>query len=209
MRRTRVKICGLTRSVDVRSVVENGVDAIGIVLHPSSPRFVPVSQAIELLRVCGPFVQTVALFMDEDASYVHQALKTLPFDLLQFHGEETADYCEQFGRPYIKAVPMGQELSLQEYMAQHPHAAGFLLDSHTVGEQGGSGKTFDWHKVPRETSRPLIVAGGLSADNVADAIKVIQPYAVDVSSGVEIAKGIKDPVKIELFMQTIAEADHV
>lgn len=205
MVRTRVKICGLTRSEDVRFCVDSGADAIGLVFHAASPRFVSIDQAGPLLDACDPFVSTVGLFMDETEEWVNTVLDTCPLDLLQFHGQEDAAFCESFGRPYIKAVPMKGEMDVQHYMAQHPKARGFLLDSHALGEQGGSGKVFDWTTMPKH-EKPLIVAGGLNADNVAEAIRLTNPYAVDVSSGVERARGIKDHDKIKRFMQQVAEA---
>lgn len=200
MTRTRIKFCGLTRAQDVRAAVELGVDAIGFVLTRKSRRFVAPAQARALREALPPFVCAVALFMDDDAAWVEHVVATMQPDLLQFHGEETAAFAARFARPYLKAVPMASVADAAGYAAQHPRACGFLLDSHATGACGGSGDAFDWTRVPRDPGRPLVLAGGLDAGNVARAIAVAQPHAVDVSSGIELAPGIKDAAKMRAFV---------
>lgn len=200
MNRTRIKFCGLTRVEDVRAAVELGVDAVGFVLTRRSRRFVAPAQAHELRAALPPFVSAVALLMDDAPEWVEQVVATVRPDLLQFHGEETAAFVERFGRPYLKAVPMASIADVAAYARAHPRAAGFLLDSHAAGAAGGTGGTFDWARVPRGFDRPLLLAGGLDAGNVAQAIAQARPYAVDVSSGIESAPGVKDAARMRAFV---------
>ena len=204
--RARIKICGITRKQDALAAVEAGADALGLVLYPPSPRHLQWADASEISAVIPPFVQRVGLFMDPEASWVRDALQALDLDLLQFHGDEPAGFCESWGRAYIKAVPMGGSADPEAYMRTHPKARGFLLDSHAPGQAGGSGKTFDWNRLPRDAGRPLILAGGLHPGNVGGAVRRFRPYGVDVSSGVESAPGIKDPARIQAFCAQAANA---
>lgn len=206
MSRTRIKFCGLTRLDDVRAAVELGVDAIGFVLTKKSRRFVDPAHARTLRDALPPFVSAVALFMDDDAAWVEHVIATLRPDLLQFHGAEPASFAESFDRPYLKAVPMASVIDVDAFAASHPHASGFLLDSHALGAAGGSGEAFDWARVPRNFARPLVLAGGLDAGNIAQAIAIAKPYAVDVSSGIESAPGIKDAAKMRAFVDAVRDA---
>ena len=209
---TRVKICGLTRVEDVRAAVCAGADALGFVFVPASRRALTIDQALPLFVELPPFVQSVALFLNPDASWVQAVIDTLGPDLLQFHGAETGVFCRQFSRPYIKAVGtdwLTDSDCWSDLVADHPTARGFLLDSHVTGELGGSGTTFDWSHWPEghHQRQPLILAGGLTAHNVSTAIAAVQPYGVDVSSGVEIAPGIKSAEKIQEFMSRVNHAN--
>lgn len=203
-RRTRVKICGLTRTEDVQTAVAAGADAIGLVFYEPSPRYVTAEQASELARAAGPFVTTVGLFVNASEQAVRDVLAQVSLDLLQFHGEESAAFCESFERPYIKAVRVAGTNDISDAAANYASARGLLLDTYEKGKPGGTGKSFNWSLIPEQVSQPIILAGGLAADNVASAIKQVQPYAVDVSGGVEETKGIKSPEKIHQFMQEVA-----
>jgi phosphoribosylanthranilate isomerase len=207
MTRTRIKFCGLTRMDDVRAAAELGIDAVGFVLTRKSRRFVEPAQARALRAALPPFVDAVALFMDDTAEWVEHVVAELRPDLLQFHGEEAADFAARFSMPYLKAVPMASVADVSAYAARHPAARGFLLDSHAAGAVGGSGGTFDWTRVPRDFGRALLLAGGLDAGNVAQAIATARPYAVDVSSGIEAAPGIKDAAKMRAFAEAVRRAD--
>lgn len=202
--RTRVKICGITRPADGLAAARAGADAIGLVFYPASPRFLGVERAVEIRDALPPFVQTVALFVNPDAAQVAQVIGRVKPSLLQFHGEETPEFCAQFGMPYVKACRMKAGVDPLEYLRSFARASGWLLDSH-VEEYGGVGATFDWSRAPAERARPLILSGGLGPQNVREAIRRVRPWGVDVSSGVESAKGIKDAAKIAAF---IAEARH-
>jgi phosphoribosylanthranilate isomerase len=204
--RTRIKICGLTRLRDVRAAVDAGADAIGLVFYPPSPRFLALEPAAELRDAVPPFVTTVALFVNPPAEQVRAVLQRVRPALLQFHGEETPDFCAQFGVPYLKACRVRPEVDLLKYLQPFSGAAGWLLDSH-VAEYGGVGESFDWSLVPAERMRPLILSGGLSCENVGEAVRRVRPWAVDVSSGVETAKGIKDAARIAAFVTEVRNAD--
>ena len=204
--RTRIKICGLTRVRDVRAAVDAGADAIGLVFYPPSPRFLSLEAAKELRDAVPPFVTSVALFVNPTGEQVRQVLECVRPALLQFHGEETPEFCARFGLPYLKACRVKQGVDLLEYLQPFSGAAGWLLDSH-VAEYGGVGETFDWSLVPAERMRPLILSGGLSCENVGEAVRRVRPWAVDVSSGVETAKGIKDAAKIAAFVTEVRNAD--
>lgn len=204
--RTRVKICGITRTQDARAAARAGADAIGLVFYPRSPRFLPVERAVEIRDALPPFVQAVALFVNPDAAQVAQVMGRVRPAMLQFHGEESPEFCAQFGVPYIKACRVKPGVDLLEYLRPFSRAAAWLLDSH-VPEYGGVGESFDWSLVPASGDHPLILSGGLARDNVAEAIRRVRPWGVDVSSGVESAKGIKDAAKIAAFIAEVRNAD--
>lgn len=207
MRRTRIKICGITRLQDALAAIELGVDALGFVFVPSSPRYITASEAKIILRQLPPFAQTVGLFMGQTREEVAAIIRETGLNLLQFHGDESVSFCEQFDMAYIKAIPMGGGVNPVEYAAQYRGASGFLLDSHAKGASGGSGDKFDWQAIPAGFEKPLILAGGLSVENVESAVKQVRPYAVDVSSGVESAKGIKSADKMKNFVQGVVAGD--
>ncbi|MCX9155136.1 phosphoribosylanthranilate isomerase [Niveibacterium sp. 24ML] len=206
MKRTRVKICGLTRPQDVQAAVAEGADALGFVFYPKSPRFVDAGRAADLALHVPPFVTIVGLFVNPEPADVESVLAAVPVQLLQFHGDEDPTFCEQFGRPYIKAVRMRAGVDLLHYAASFASAQALLVDAFAEG-YGGSGETFDWALIPPGLSKPLILSGGLSADNVSEAIRRIHPVAVDVSSGVESGKGIKDARRIADFIAGVRSAD--
>lgn len=205
MHRTRIKICGLTREEDVLAAVNAGADAIGFVFYPPSPRFVPFERAAELARLVPPFVTTVGLFVEPARDFVEAALARVPLQVLQFHGDEAEADCTGFGRPYIKAARMRPGLDLLKYAASFPGAQGLLLDAFVEG-YGGGGETFDWSLIPDKLPMPLILSGGLNAANVTEAVQRVRPWAVDVSSGVESAKGIKDAARITDFVAGVQHA---
>lgn len=208
-RRTRIKFCGMTRVEDIREAAAMGVDAVGLVFAERSPRRVPIDQAVALRTATPPFVDVVALFMDNAAHEVAEVVARVRPSLLQFHGSEAPAFCEQFGLPYLKAVGMGGQ-GMNEVLAQidaHPLAAGFLLDSHAPGAAGGTGEAFDWTRVPAIEGRPLLLAGGLSPENVADAIRATHVWAVDVSSGIESSPGKKDAARMSRFVEQVRSAD--
>lgn len=201
--RTRVKICGITRAEDAQAASRLGADAIGMVFYEASPRNVSIDQAQALCAELLPFTSRVGLFVDADEQFVREVIKRVPLDLLQFHGTESASYCEQFGKPYIKAIRMEAGLAVADRMQEYPGAVAILLDSFSGSVAGGTGETFDWSQIPSQRSQPLILAGGLNAGNVSDAIQAVQPYAVDVSSGVEQQKGVKDVDKMSSFINEV------
>jgi phosphoribosylanthranilate isomerase len=203
--RTRVKICGITRPGDARAAAEAGADAIGLVFYPPSPRYLAAERAVEIRDALPPFVQTVALFVNPDAAQVAQVIGRVRPALLQFHGEETPQFCAQFGMPYVKACRVRQGVSALEYLRPFSLAAAWLFDSH-VPEYGGVGERFDWSLVPA-TDKPVILSGGLSAANVGEAVRRVRPWGVDVSSGVESAKGIKDAAKMAAFVAEVRNAN--
>lgn len=207
--RTRVKICGITRPSDAQEAAKAGADAIGLVFYPPSPRFLSLDRAVEIRDALPPFVQTVALFVNPDAAQVAQVIGTVKPSLLQFHGEETPAFCEEFGLPYVKAVRVksgvAQEVLLK-YLRPFSRASAWLFDSH-VPEYGGVGESFDWALIPALPDRHVILSGGLSAANVAAAVRRVRPWGVDVSSGVEAAKGIKDAGKMAAFIAEVRNAD--
>ncbi len=201
--RTRVKICGITRVEDAMAAVAAGADAIGLVFYEPSPRYVDIEQAKAILRALPAFVTSTALFVDPQPGLVQDVIDKLKIDLLQFHGNETAQFCQSFSRPYIKAVAMQADTDLVTIASQYMLATGLLLDTYKPGLPGGTGETFNWQWVPKQFSMPLILAGGLTADNVRQAIKQTSPWAVDVSGGVEQAKGIKSAHKIQQFIEQV------
>jgi len=204
--RTRVKICGITRVEDARVAAEYGADAIGLVFYPPSPRRVTLEQAVQVAQSLPAFVSCVALFVDPSPEAVREVLAAVPVDCLQFHGAESASFCEQFERPYIKALRIAAGCDVAQQVSAFPKARGILLDAYVKDVPGGTGQRFDWSLVPAHCPKPVILAGGLDPSNVAMAIRQTRPYAVDVSGGVEQSKGIKDPVKIREF---IAEVNNV
>jgi phosphoribosylanthranilate isomerase len=204
--RTRVKICGITRAQDALAAAEAGADAIGLVFYPPSPRCVTLERAIELRDALPPFVQTVALFVNAARSEVETVIDRVRPSVLQFHGEEPPEFCRAFGTPWIKACRVKDGVDLLEYFRAYKGSAGWLADAFVDG-YGGAGRTFDWSLVPGKRDRPLVLSGGLDKDNVGDAIRRVRPWAVDVSSGVESAKGIKDAAKIDAFIREVKNAD--
>lgn len=205
--RTRVKICGLTREADVRAAAALGTDAIGLVFYAPSPRAVTVEQAQRLCAALPPFVTSVGLFVDAEPERVRATLAQVPLDLLQFHGEEPPDYCAAFGRPWIKAIRMRPGTDLRDLRSRYGAAAGLLLDAYDPARAGGTGQCFDWDLVPPDLAPHIVLAGGLDPDNVAAAIRRVRPYGVDVSGGVEEAKGLKDRQKMAEFMKGVCDGD--
>ncbi|MES9897922.1 MAG: phosphoribosylanthranilate isomerase [Sedimenticola sp.] len=205
--RVRVKICGITTPEDAQQAVSMGADAIGLVFYPPSPRAVSVERAAEIVRDLPPFVTVVGLFVNAGRDEVADILATTRLDLLQFHGDETPEACSGHGRPFIKALRMREDLDLAAMWKHYSNAAGLLLDSYQKGVPGGTGATFDWERIPQQMAGEIILAGGLSAENVEDAIRRVRPYAVDVSGGVERGKGIKDGSKITAFMRGVELAN--
>jgi len=203
--RVRVKFCGFTRREDALAASALGVDAIGLVLTPRSKRFAGIANARDIRRALPPFVAVVTLFMDNEPGFIAEAIATVRPDLLQFHGSEEAPDCVRYGLPYLKAVAMGSagQVDGRAVVAAHPQAAGFLFDGNAAGEQGGSGQRFDWARLPASPSAPVILAGGLTAENVGEAIRAAHPYAVDVSSGIESAPGVKDEDKMLRFVAAV------
>lgn len=207
MTRTRVKICGLTRPADIQAAVEAGADAIGLVFHPASPRSVTAEQARALCAVLPPFVTAVGLFVDAPAERIRDILDRVPLELLQFHGEEPAGFCAGFGRRWIKAIRMRPGLDPSEQAAAYPGAAGLLLDAFDPVLAGGTGQSFDWGRIPPALAHRIVLAGGLTPDNVVQAIRQVRPFGVDVSGGVESAKGVKDHAKISAFLRGVRDGD--
>jgi phosphoribosylanthranilate isomerase len=204
---TRIKICGITREDDLKDAVQCGADAIGLVFYEKSPRFISIQRAQQITGATFPFVTLTGLFVNAEADYVRKVLQAVPLDLLQFHGEETPEYCAQFGLPYLKAIRVKPGLDLVQCAADFAGAQGLLLDAYVEGTHGGTGAAFDWKLIPHELSLPVILSGGLHAGNVAEAVKQVRPYAVDVSSGVEAGKGIKDAAKIAAFINEVNKID--
>ena len=206
MSRTRIKICGLTREADVLAAVAAGADAIGFVFYAKSARFVSPARAAELARLLPPFVTPVGLFVNASEAEVQAALAALPNMLLQFHGDESAADCERYGRPYLRAARMEPGFDLLDYAQQFSTAQAILLDAHVEG-YGGGGKVFDWSLIPKNVPSPVVLSGGLHAGNVLTGVLQVRPTAVDVSSGVEQAKGLKDAALIQQFCAAVREAD--
>jgi phosphoribosylanthranilate isomerase len=196
----RIKICGLTRPEDAAEAARLGADAIGLVFYPPSPRHVTIEQARAVVAALPPFVSVVALFVNPSLAEVDAVLAALPIDVLQFHGEETPEFCRHFNRPYLKAVRVKPGVDLIEWAKQYHDARGLLADAFVEGVHGGTGATFDWALLPAGLGIPLILSGGLNPANVAEAVRQVKPAAVDVSSGVEAAKGIKDAAKMADFI---------
>ena len=201
--RVRVKICGITRLEDALCAVEQGADAIGLVFYDQSPRNVSINQAIEIANHIPAFVSVVGLFVNAEPSFINEVITNAKIDLLQFHGDETPEECASYSLPFIKAIRVKSDTNLVQYAKEYSAAKGLLLDAYTEGVAGGTGHVFDWNLIPKQLAKPIILAGGLKADNVAQAIQQVMPYAVDVSGGVEASKGIKDAAKIAAFMRQV------
>ncbi len=198
--RTRIKICGITRPEDARTAVESGADAIGLVFYAPSPRSIGLEQARAIIAAVPPFVTVVGLFVDPTPDEVEAVLRLCSLGLLQFHGDEAADFCRGFGLPYIKAARVRADADLVQYLSRYHAAQGWLLDAYHEKLYGGTGEAFDWKLIPRDLARPVILSGGLTPGNVGAAVRQVRPWAVDVSSGVEAAKGVKDAAKIAAFI---------
>jgi len=199
---TRIKICGIKHLDDALKAVECGADAIGLIFVEKSPRYASLTEARLIAESLPPFVTVVGLFMDATAETVREALKVVPLNLLQFHGDEPPEFCDQFGMPYIKVLRMRENANVVAFAQEYPNATGILLDTYSK-EGGGSGQTFDWNLIPEDMPLPVILAGGLNPENVASAIETVKPYAVDVSSGVESEPAVKDHKKIEQFIKEV------
>ena len=204
--RTRVKICGITRSQDALAAAYAGADAIGLVFYEKSLRHVTVDSAKAIVKAIPPFVTIVGLFVGAGKDKIRAVLENIPIDILQFHGDESDEQCQQYGRPYIKAIRVREQLELDDLLNRYPGASALLLDSYVQGTRGGTGIAFDWSIVPPVCNKPIILAGGLTPANVRRAITQVKPYGVDVSGGVETGKGIKDAGKIAAFMQEVTNA---
>ena len=204
---TRIKICGITGAEDARLAAASGADAIGLVFYPASPRSVSLEQAKAIVAAIPPFVTVVALFVDEPAENIRRIIESVPVDLIQFHGDESPQFCQQFARPWVKAVRVKPTVDLAAACRDYSSARGVLVDSWVEGVPGGTGKTFDWQLAAQQLSLPLVVAGGLNEDNVGAAIARLRPAAVDVSGGVEHSPGIKDAQKISAFIAAVRAAD--
>jgi len=202
----RVKICGITRLQDLHAACDAGADALGFVFYEKSPRHLAIDSAAMLVRALPPFVQSVGLFVNAEPAFIERVLHAVPLDLLQFHGDETPADCMRYGRPWIKAVRVNRDTDLLECAADFEVARGLLLDAYVAGVPGGTGERFDWSLIPPRLSRPIVLSGGLTPDNVAEAVRRVRPWAVDVSSGVEAEKGIKDAHKIARFIAKAKEA---
>lgn len=210
MHRTRIKICGIYQIDDALAAAQYGVDAIGLNFYAPSPRVVTLANALAIKVALPPFVSTVALFVNPEKSQVDEVIAALKPTILQFHGDEDADFCESFNMPYLKAIRIGGEMTagdLLQYRVKFQSAQALLLDKLTADQYGGTGETFDWQIIPHEMRKHIVLSGGLNPVNVASAVRAIRPCAVDVSSGVEIVKGIKDHAKMAAFIQQAREAD--
>lgn len=200
---TRIKICGITRSEDALVCAQAGVDAIGLVFYPPSPRYVTAAQAAAIVRTLPPFITTVGLFVNPAAEQVEALLNEVHLDVLQFHGDEPPEFCAGFGVPYLKAIRVKAGVDLVQCAIRYQKAQGLLLDAYVEGTPGGTGQSFDWELIPAVLPLPVILSGGLEPANVTDAIRRVRPWAVDVSSGVEASKGIKDAAKIAAFIEGV------
>ncbi len=206
MKRTRVKICGITRVEDALCAVDEGADAIGLVFYAASPRCVSIAQAKDIVAAMPPLVSVVGLFVNAGAAEIQSILSQVHLDIVQFHGDETPEQCAQINLPYYKAIRVKPDTNLLQYAIDFKAAKALLLDAYSEQAYGGTGHTFDWNLIPQDLPKSIILAGGLDAQNVADAIQQVRPYAVDVSGGVELAKGIKSAEKIAAFMQAVKES---
>lgn len=198
--RTRVKICGITNLKDALNAIASGADALGFVFYGPSPRAVTIEQAATIVRQLPPFINVVGLFVNADADFIHAVSSRVGLDLIQFHGDESPEYCESFNQDYIKAVRVKKDSDLIQCALAFKAAKGLLLDAYAKGVPGGTGEVFDWGLIPNDLPLPVILAGGLNAENVRNAISQVKPFAVDVSGGVEATKGIKDQAKMEAFV---------
>lgn len=205
--RTRIKICGIKEPAHARLAAEAGADAIGLNFYPPSPRFIWPELAAEVAAALPAYVMAVGLFVDADEDLVRETLESVHLGMLQFHGDEPPDFCEQFGVPYVRAVRMETGTDLVEYAHRFKRARALLVDAHVPGQPGGTGRSFDWSLIPRELPIPIILSGGLDAANVARAVREVKPWAVDVSSGVESGRGVKDPARIVEFIRSVQSED--
>jgi phosphoribosylanthranilate isomerase len=201
--RIRAKICGITRVEDALSAVAHGADAIGLVFYASSPRAVSIEQAVQIVNQIPAFVSVVGLFVNAEENFIRNVVSNVALDLLQFHGDETPEECARYGLPFIKAIRVKSDTNLVQCAKDYSASRALLLDTYTEGVAGGTGQAFDWGLIPSNLNKPVVLAGGLTAENVASAIYQVKPYAVDVSGGVEVSKGIKDAAKIAAFMQQV------
>jgi phosphoribosylanthranilate isomerase len=206
--RTRVKICGFTQPEQAVQAAQLGVDAIGLVFYPPSPRNVEIEQARKIVAALPAFTTVVALFVNEQESKIRQILAQVSIDCIQFHGEEKSEDCRIYDKPYIKALPVHKNVDILEQAKYYHDAAGLLLDAYHPDLKGGSGHSFDWDLIPKQCALPIILAGGLSAENAKEAVQTVRPYALDVSSGVEKSKGEKDVAKMAAFIRQVNEGDH-
>jgi phosphoribosylanthranilate isomerase len=207
--RTRVKICGFTRVEDAVYAAHLGVDAIGLVFYPPSPRHVEIEQAVKIVNALPAFASVVALFVDEQEARIREVLARVSIDCLQFHGDEPAEACRIYGKRYIKAVRMQDGIDISALALHYHDAAGLLLDAYHPGAKGGTGSQFDWELIPKRCILPVILAGGLDATNAKQAVQAVRPYALDVSSGVEAEKGVKDSLKMAAFIKQVNEGNRV
>jgi len=207
--RTRVKICGFTRVEDAVCAARLGVDAIGLVFYSPSPRNVGIDQAIEIVNALPAFVSVVALFVDEREARIREVLERVSIDCLQFHGDEPAEACRLYGKRYMKAVRMQESVDIPGLARQYHDAAGLLLDAYHPGAKGGTGSRFDWNRIPEQCALPIVLAGGLDESNARQAVQTVRPYALDVSSGVEAEKGVKDALKMAAFIREVNEGDRI
>lgn len=205
--RTRIKICGLRDPEHARIAAREGADAVGLVFYEKSPRYVQIEEARRVAAALPPYVMAVGLFVNAEPSVVRSALSSVPLDLLQFQGDEAPDFCASFGRPFVRAVRMEKGTDLVEYARRFSAAKALLLDAHVAGERGGTGQGFDWKMIPRDFPMPIILSGGLTGESVGRAIREVRPWAVDVSSGVESSRGVKDPAKIVEFIRSVRRED--
>lgn len=205
--RTRIKICGLKEPAHARLAAGEGADAIGLVFHPQSPRYVELDRAAEVAAAVPAFITVTGLFVNAPEAAIREALARVPLDLLQFHGDETPEECGRYGRPFLRAVRMEEGVDLIEYAHRFSRAKALLLDAYVPGTPGGTGRTFDWNRIPRDLPLPIVLSGGLEAGNVGLAMKQARPWAVDVSSGVERERGVKDPAKITAFIRSVQRED--
>ncbi|MGA7179964.1 MAG: phosphoribosylanthranilate isomerase [Thiobacillaceae bacterium] len=197
----RIKICGITRMEDLKAACAAGADALGFVFCARSPRNLSIDRAAALVKALPPFVQSVGLFVDAEQGFVEAVLKDVSLGVLQFHGDEDPVFCRQFGKPYLKAIRVREGVDLVEYASAYGDACGLLLDAFVPDVPGGSGERFDWRLIPAGLPKPIVLSGGLTPENVTEAVRQVKPWAVDVSSGVEAAKGIKDAAKLAAFIE--------
>ena len=202
--RVRVKICGITRIEDAMCAVEQGVDAIGLVFYEPSPRNVNINQAYEIANSVPAFVSVVGLFVNAEPGFIHEVISKVKIDLLQFHGDETPEQCASYNLPFMKAIRVKSDTNLVQCAKDFSAAKGLLLDAYHENAVGGTGQVFDWNLIPKQLTKPIILAGGLNPENIRQAIERVSPYAVDVSGGVEASKGIKDAAKIAAFMHQVS-----
>ncbi|MGZ8226704.1 MAG: phosphoribosylanthranilate isomerase [Methylococcaceae bacterium] len=207
--RTRVKICGFTRVEDAVYAARSGVDAIGLVFYPPSPRHVEIEQAVKIVNALPAFTSVVALFVDEQEARIHEVIEQVAIDCLQFHGDETAEQCRLYNKRYIKALRMQDGIDCSALAQEYHDATGLLLDAYHPGAKGGTGSRFNWDLIPKQCDLPIILAGGLDVDNARRAVQTVRPYALDVSSGVEAGKGIKDAQKMAAFIREVNEGDRI